>query len=142
MPAIAADIHARLLNAFVDGRELPADTSTLAAQYRLLPLYLDWVGFVGLRADGELLFVSWDPPHEPEVVRESHLRRAALVRGAEEFTELASLRPVRTADAIDCPHCGGTGRPTVEGRPVPENILCFCGGLGWIFKEEAESPKP
>ncbi len=37
------------------------EIAPLAARYQLIPLYLDWMGFIGLRTDGELLFVglSW-----------------------------------------------------------------------------------
>ena len=112
------------------------DAAALAPN--LVPLYLDFVGFIGLREDGELLFVTWDPPHDPEVVHEPHWRRVALVAGAEQYPELSSLRPQRSTNAVICSFCGGSGRPTVEGQAVPANIRCFCGGLGWLLPGEAE----
>ena len=102
----------------------------------LLPVYLDWVGFIALREDGELLFVPWDPPHEPEIVQEARLRRTALVAAAEKFAELASLVPLRPAEAERCAACDGSGRPTVQAQPVAENIRCVCGGLGCLLPGE------
>lgn len=37
-----------------------ASRRRLADQHQLLPVYHDWSGFVGLRVDGELFFVSED----------------------------------------------------------------------------------
>ena len=57
------ELHRGLLAAYVAGSGPdPSGTRALAARYRLLPVYLDWTGFVGLREDGELLFVGSDPP--------------------------------------------------------------------------------
>jgi len=130
-------MHARLLAAFLTATPDPAGEGALAARHGLLPLYRGWGGFIGLAADGELYSVGWDPPHDRAVVREPVWRRVALVRGAAQYPELAALRPVRAADAVDCPGCHGTGRPLVDGRPLPGDILCQCAGLGWVPPDEA-----
>jgi hypothetical protein len=32
-----------------------------------------------------------------------------------------------------CPDCGGSGSMTITDRePPPENMPCWCAGLGWI----------
>jgi hypothetical protein len=51
---------------------------------------------------------------------------------------LASLRPVRPADAVTCPTCHGTGQPRLASGEVLTNIVCQCGGLAWIPAAEAE----
>ena len=103
-------LHDTLLAQVVSTADaLHPELATLAARYRLIPLYLDWMGFIGLRTDGELLFVGWDPPHDPEIVREAYFRRVGLVAGAERYPSLAFLLPERPANALSCETCGGTG---------------------------------
>jgi hypothetical protein len=82
--------------------------------------------------------VPWDPPHTPEIVREPHMRRIALVGGAEHYPDLATLRPERPTNAVTCSSCGGSGRLIIGGRPAPENVRCFCGGLGWLLPGEGK----
>jgi hypothetical protein len=118
--------------------ELPSVPEAAAIAPALLPLFLDWVGFIGLREDGELLFVSWDPPHDGEIVQEAHLRRTALVAGAEKYPELSTLIPRRPSEAELCTFCGGSGRPILLGGVVPENVRCVCGGLGWLLPGERQ----
>lgn len=118
--------------------ELPSLREAAAVAPALLPLFLDWMGFIGLREDGELLFVTWDPPHDAEIVQEAHLRRTALVAGAEKFPELSTLVPRRPSEAELCTFCGGSGRPILDGEVVPENVRCVCGGLGWLLPGERQ----
>ena len=124
------------LRAQASQAELPSLREAAAVAPALLPVYLDWVGFIALREDGELLFVPWDPPHEEEIVQEAPLRRAALVAAVEKYPELSSLIPRRPPEAERCASCGGSGRPKLSGHPVPENIRCVCGGLGWLLPGE------
>jgi hypothetical protein len=42
----------------------PPFLKTLAAQYSVLPLYIDWSAFYGLRPDGEILLVPDDDPND------------------------------------------------------------------------------
>ena len=46
--AVSPALHRRLLSAYVAAESNPSDPRTLVARYQLLPLYLDWVGFLGL----------------------------------------------------------------------------------------------
>lgn len=132
-PSLHAELRPRAAN---HGLESHRDAARLAPD--LLPLYLDWVGFFGLAADGQVLFVAWDPPHDIDAVHEAHWIRIALVAGAEQYAELAPLVPARPGNAVTCSFCGGTGKPTLHGRAVPDNVRCFCGGLGWLLPGEAE----
>ena len=132
----------RSLHAALRGRalahEFPTFRDAAAFAPDLLPLYLGFGAFIGLREDGELLSVAWESPHDQELVREPLWRRVAIVAGAEEYSELGYLVPRRPPEALACPICDGTGRPTVNGREVPSNIRCMCGGLGWLLPGEAE----
>jgi hypothetical protein len=94
------------------------------------------MGFFGLRKDGSMAFVGWDPPRELETRIEAQMQRIALVAASEHYPELAYLRPIRPTSAVMCPNCHGTGRPMYEGRALPENIRCMCGGLGWVLPED------
>ena len=138
MRTLSPALHAELLRRYLrDTTPDPAGSRALAAQFQLLPLYLDWTGFFGLRVDGELLYVGWDAPHSTEIVTEPQWRRIAFTKAAERFRELASLCPQRTADSIECPGCDGHGRLFLDGKELPDNIVCYCGGLGWIPADEA-----
>jgi hypothetical protein len=135
-------LQRRLLAAYVAGPDPePSGTRALAARYRLLPVYLDWTGFVGLREDGELLFVGSDPPQDPAILEEAHFRRIALAVAAQDYPELAFLRPERPPDAVVCPSCGGAGRVVLAGVQAPPNVLCACGGLGWVPQAEARTAR-
>lgn len=110
-----------------------------ARQLRVLPLLELWGGFVGLRSDGELLCVDEGPPMRAVPLAESDwrpgpaaIRHLALASGIARFPELAFMRPERTPDAISCWECDGHGRMNIGGKPAPLEILCACGGLGWL----------
>ena len=135
--ALTPELHQRLLDRYIaDADADPAESRALAARYRLLPIFLDWVGFFGLTVEGQLHFVAWEPPHDAGVVREPHQARVALAAGAEMYPELAFLRPRRPPDAVPCPGCGGTGVVQLDGQVAPPNVICYCGGLGWVPPEE------
>src|SRR4051794_8906479 len=132
-PLLHAELRKR---AAVHALESHREAARLAPD--LLPLYLDWVGFFGLAADGRIVFVAWDSPHGIEAVDEPHWIRTALVAGGEQYAELVSLRPERPPNAVECSFCRGTGMPTLNGQDVPDNIRCYCGGLGWLLPGEGE----
>lgn len=103
-----------------------------AQRHRVLPLFNDFVGCWALDMGGRLVFFAWDAPEELKPVSEGPVdaigARAALAFGSARFPALAMIRPVRPADAVPCTSCDGAGR--LPG--VPDNIVCACGGLGWL----------
>jgi len=104
-----------------------------------LPLYLGWVAALGVRPDGS--FVRWDHEDDRETVKplnDAYLERMAICGGALKYPELAALIPQRPALAIECSLCKGGGR--IEG--VPENVICQCGGLGWMIPGESSTGGP
>jgi hypothetical protein len=77
MQSLDQALHRRLCaSAARDKIEMYRDAARVAPE--LVPAYLDWVGFIGLSASGEFLFIPWDPPHMPESVHEAYLVRAAV----------------------------------------------------------------
>jgi hypothetical protein len=109
-----------------------SDEHRAAAEHGLLPLFSDFVGCWALSLAGELVFVPWDEPHRVEIVSGHSVNavgtNAALAQGSMRYPALASIRPVRPADAVPCTACDGSGRlPN-----APENLLCACAGLGWL----------
>ena len=110
----------------------PPDAYAGAERHRVLPLVNDFVGCWALDMDGTLVFFAWDEPEELELVSDTPVDavgvNAALAMGSARFPALASIRPSRPGDAVPCTTCGGAGQPT----DVPNNVLCVCGGLGWL----------
>ena len=107
-------------------------------QHGFLPLYVGWVAAFGLRPDGS--FVRWD--HETDgmnmrPLRDAFWQRMAICQGVKKYPELRPLIPERPLSAQTCSACGGTGH--VSGAA---QIICQCGGVGWIFPGEERDPSP
>ena len=114
-----------------------------ARLHRMLPLWEDWVGCIGLRRSGEIIFYTWDEPSRlvPVGTGGDHDRRmvfAARAQGARRFPSIAGLAPVRGPSARVCPGCGGTGKlRDLRGNGefaelADRHLVCQCGGLGWV----------
>ena len=99
----------------------------------LVPVWADWVGGFGLTQGGEVVFIEHQGGADPEPVQEPHLRHVTLFTASRKFQELAHLAPQRGPDDPTCPSCGGSGvYRGLDGRPAPERVVCFCGGMGWL----------
>jgi hypothetical protein len=81
----------------VDPRE--AIYQGLAGRHALLPILPGWTGFVGLREDGELFWVSEENGSVSADINE-HALHLARIRGPELFPELAFLRPTAATDWV------------------------------------------
>ncbi len=112
----------------------PERIRTIAAKIGALPLVTDMGGLYALRPDGEIISVAWDDDEPPRSERDPRIRNAMLFQGSKRYPELAALVPNRPEQAIDCPHCSGTGVVRIEGHEPEEipSLICYCGGLGWI----------
>jgi hypothetical protein len=100
----------------------------LARRHSLLPILPDWTGFVGLREDGAMFWVSEDDGSLSSDITE-HALHLAKIRGPELFPEVAFLAPTPAPDWVLCQSCGGCGKITVDGQEL-ESIRCLCGGIG------------
>lgn len=117
--------------------ERSASYRALARRHALLPILPDWSGFVGLRDDGALFWVSEDNGSISSDLNE-HVVFLAQIRGAELFPELDFLAPKPSQDWVQCWSCGGSGRVTIDGQYLPD-VRCQCGGLGTLPPSIARS---
>jgi hypothetical protein len=112
--------------------EEPIEAHQLATRHDVLPIWNDWVGCIALRPSGELVFVPWEEPNTvesiPDTPQDRVMVHAARAVGGRRFPSISGLTPTRDAKAQECPTCNGVGRPP----NIPENVICQCGGLGWI----------
>lgn len=124
-------IEAEIARYLATHPEEPDPARHVAAEYRILPLFSDFMGCWALATDGQIVFVAWDDPSRLEPVSESAVDRgglhAALAFGSKRYPALAAIQPERTADAVPCTTCDGSGRKA----SWPSNVFCACGGLGW-----------
>lgn len=110
----------------------------IAARFRVLPLYSDWTECRAIRPDGVIVCYmfdnSWNPevtPPDLHVEDDVRWRHLALYQGAKKYPELSMLIPAKPIDAIDCPWCRGMGE-IKHGNPDFPEIVCYCGGMGWL----------
>jgi hypothetical protein len=102
-------------------------------QRGLTPVWADWVGGFGLTPEREVVYIDHRSGGVVEPVEERHLCHVTLFTASRKFPELAHLAPERLPGDPTCPSCGGSGQfRGLDGRPPAENIVCFCGGLGWL----------
>jgi hypothetical protein len=116
---------------FADDGHEPEYLRVLSARYHVLPIFVDWTGFWGLRADGEIFLVDTEYGNEPVIELDDRVRRIALFQGAKKYIQLQPLLPSRPPNAQDCPHCLGKGLIEMPDIP-PDRIVCYCGGFGWL----------
>lgn len=131
LPVDFAERHARLLADFRANN--PPDALThpeIFAKSGILPLTSEWGGCSGIRADGEIVSSLWDNPEEVQTETDPRLRNTVLFQGARRFPDLAILIPPRPADAVTCGSCNGAG--VLPEFAKLENVVCYCGGLGWL----------
>lgn len=110
----------------------PAQLRQLVAQKKVLPLVWDMGGVLAINAGGDILSFPWDDTSHPTVERDPRVRNVALFQGGVKYPELKALLPTKPDDAHLCPHCGGTGIAPLAAEANVSNIVCYCGGLGWI----------
>jgi hypothetical protein len=110
----------------------PIQLRRLVAQEKVLPLCWDMGGVIVINTDGDILSYSWDDTLQPEVVHDSRVRNVALLQGSVRHPELKDLLSPKPSDAQTCSYCGGTGIAPYAVNTTERNILCYCGGLGWV----------
>jgi hypothetical protein len=131
-------IQARIKEILASSSPADEELRIAVATHRALPLALDGGGGYAIRPDGEIVVFLWDDKSHCEVEKVLRIRNMALFQGSRKYPELSELVPLRSPDDIDCPNCGGTGIEPISVKLGVDNIVCYCGGLGWIPKEESE----
>ncbi len=130
---------ARYLSMPADQALFGREVQSLARREQLLPIYRDWTGFIGINSEGRLFFVDTEEQSSPKVLDSPAFAHVALAQSRVHFPALAPLVPRRAADSRDCPSCGGTGQVVIGGHAIAENVVCACGGLGWLPANVAAS---
>jgi hypothetical protein len=102
----------------------------IAESEQVLPVTFDLGGFCAVTLDGSVRVCGWEEEDE-RLSRDPQFVRAILYRAATKYPELSELMPVRPPEAKDCPHCPGVERARRESGV--SNLLCSCGGLGWVI---------
>lgn len=106
----------------------------LAGRFNALPLCVDWEKCWAVRPDGQVVVFAHEG-EDPQLREEDDRRmvNAVLFQGSLTYPEIGSLVPPRPTDASDCPFCAAKGieTETLESQ----NIICYCGGLGWVPAE-------
>ena len=106
----------------------------LARRRDCLPVYFDWLSFLGLGPWGECLWVEYDEGTGDVSPVEDIVALRILMAGIDQVPGLEQLRPTRPAGRINCDRCGGAGYLLVGDVRVE----CLCGGLGWIATNAEE----
>jgi len=106
----------------------PLDVKGIARRHHALPLLLDTGGCVALRPNGELIQFLWDTPDQVTIEADPKMRHVARAVGSRRYSAISGLAPTRTSTSEVCVICKGTG---VIRADLP-NIVCSCGGLGWV----------
>ena len=88
-----------------------------------------------IKPSGKIIVFEVDNSNSFEVETNPRIINTVLFQGIKKFSELKELMPVRSADDIDCSACNGTGVNPIAEKLKTENIICWCGGLGWIPKD-------
>jgi hypothetical protein len=125
---VPAEVEAALMRFLADNEPDPTDVKRIARRHHALPLLLDMGGCIALRPSGELIGFLWDSPDELSVESNTQMCHVARAVGTRRYPEISGLAPVRTPQSRTCPACKGTG----SIRPDLPNVVCSCGGLGWV----------
>lgn len=122
----------------------PNDLRRLAAAKTVLPLFVDMGGVFAINSSGDIISFPFslnasgnmvafplDETDQPRVESDPRIRNIALFQGSKKYPELRDLI-VKPDDARVCSGCGGSGIDPAAARLNVDNIVCYCGGLGWI----------
>ena len=134
-PAQRALVETRIAGFVEDSTSIYAHAIEAVVRTHVLPLYFDWSAFMGLRPEGQVVWVPYDDESgDYEIVREERVRNLGLFQGTRLHPDLPFLQPARMPDAMECSHCKGTGRVTLPQphEHLAEKVICYCGGLGWL----------
>jgi hypothetical protein len=127
-----------LIREVIAGRAPEPDwLRTLVEKSYVLPVYIGWDAFLGLRSDGSVVSVDTEQqPGEVKSINDQRERNFTYYLASKKYPGLTQLYPVRPANAKVCNHCGGIGSFDHLPGVKPGTIICFCGGLGWLPPDE------
>jgi hypothetical protein len=137
---VAEVVECALSQFLADSSPETLNLQRTAATLHALPLYLDWSGCLAIQTSGQIIYFDYDMPDSVRIEEDPRIRNMALFQGSKKYPNLHVLVPIRPPDATECPHCNGKG----ELPESMKNIVCYCGGLGWLppTKGKAMAPEP
>ena len=131
--------HKKTLEEFINGSfPDPNGLREIAARLEILPLMLDWGGCYALRSNGQVITFLWDEANDVRVENDLRICNIALFQGSKKYSELKALIPPKPNSALKCHVCGGTGVVPISIESGIDNLVCYCGGLGWVPSELAD----
>jgi hypothetical protein len=110
----------------------PLPHQLVLLQLRVLPLLFGIDGGHGIRIDGEIIKYLVEDPQAWEIESDERIRKIALFQGSKLYEEMGELLPRRDSTSQVCPQCNGSGTPPGISSQEQGNVICYCGGLGWI----------
>lgn len=113
--------------------EFPDELVEVAKSQKFLPAALDSGGGFGIRPSGEIVSYTWDDlVNSITVEADARIRNVVLFAAAKDFPRLRKYVPQRPKGAQTCPHCGGGGLVKSLPSDLRTEVVCYCGGVGWI----------
>lgn len=104
-----------------------------------LPVSCDAGGASVLTPDGQWRILLWDDPSQLQPIPawwDARILRTNGFEAAQRYPDLEWLLPERPADAVECAECGGDGISPAAKQTGATNVVCKCGGLGWLLAGE------
>ena len=146
-PALSEKIESTLKTFLNNGEPFtlnfdePIDLKALAAELNVLPITLNFSSCYAIRPSGEVILLDFDENDVYGLIEmelDPRIRALVLCQGAKRYPELKELKPERPERAHECPTCNGTGVDPINQTLGfdKESIVCYCGGLGWLPKND------
>lgn len=110
----------------------PLDLRLLAIRENVLPILVDMGGIVAINAEGDVVSFTFDDLCQPKIENDPRIRNITFFQGSRKYPELKGFLPLKSPDDQVCPHCQGTGLAPSTISQRADNLVCYCGGLGWI----------
>ena len=123
---------------FIEDERNPGYLKYYVKKLKVLPLYNDWTNCLAINAEGEIINFSHEKEHEPRVETDKFWCNMALFQGSKKYPKLATLIS-KPENALLCVGCNGSGILPLSSDPKYKNIICSCGGLGWVLPHMHES---
>lgn len=128
----------RLIDLFVASDSLEESPAGYANELdavkatEVLPCLQDWFAFAGISRAGRFYFVDTETDFQQKEIVDSRFIRFVLYEAGKRYPTLDSLKPTRPGNGVDCPYCPARSN-------LPERLVCYCGGLGWLLPSEIDS---
>lgn len=129
--ALTERIKERIREFTLDPSPDPQGLRETVVRLNALPILFDMGGCFAVRPNGEVVSFAWDERDDVRVEDDLRIRNLALFQGSKKYPELEDLIE-KPSDATECPDCKGTGREPTAVKLGLDNLVCYCGGLGWL----------